>query len=187
MADETPAATSPFAGLDRALLRETKKPPTQGKGATTRQSGRATSGAPRRARQRPAPPAVTATAASSLDSTEDIIGASTQASKEIGRWGSADHVARQEDGPTAAGQVWDTGVIESLRKTVKPLGDKVSYVRLTDAEKDGLREIVATLGEQGLKTTENEVSRIAIAYLLVDHERNGPGSVVTRVVEALLS
>jgi len=82
---------------------------------------------------------------------------------------------------------WDTAMIESLRKAVKPLGDKVSYVRLTDAEKDGLREVVVALSRQGLKTTENEVSRIAIAYLLSDHARNGPDSVVTRVIEALLS
>jgi len=82
---------------------------------------------------------------------------------------------------------WDTAMIESLRKAVKPLGDKVSYVRLTDAEKDGLREVVVALSRQGLKTTENEVSRIAIAYLLSDHAKNGPDSVVTRVIEALLS
>jgi len=195
VADETPPATSPFAGLDRALLRETKKAPTPGKGTTGRQTGRLASGAPRRTRQRPAPPTTPTRKASPLastnasveDITQDSIGASNQDSKGRGEQGDGDDVVQRRETTSTAGVAWDTAMIESLRKAVKPLGDKVSYVRLTDAEKDGLREVVVALSRQGLKTTENEVSRIAIAYLLSDHAKNGPDSVVTRVIEALLS
>ena len=175
MADETPPVTSPFAGLDRALLRETKKPHAQGKGATSRQTGKATSSAPRRMRQRPAPPTTSTGSASALGSRSDSTEAS---SKDITE---ASNVSGRQDGNH------QDVVIESLRKAVKPLGDRVSYVRLTDAEKDRLQEVVTTLSQQGLKTTENEVSRIAIAYLLTDHDRNGRNSIVARVVEALLS
>jgi len=61
----------------------------------------------------------------------------------------------------------------------------VSFIRLTAEEKGQLADVVYTYKRQGRKTTENEVSRIAVNYLLEDYKANGNTSVLARVLEAL--
>jgi hypothetical protein len=75
--------------------------------------------------------------------------------------------------------------IESIRKLVKTPGKEVSYVRLTPQEKDELAEILYTYKRRGTKTTENEITRIAVNYLVVDYKENGDASVLSRVISAL--
>jgi hypothetical protein len=95
--------------------------------------------------------------------------ASTLASNQDG---FADHI-RNED------------MIETIRKTVKSLGNKVSFTRLTPEEKGRLADIVYTYKRQGIKTTENEINRIAINFLMEDFHKNGEQSVLAQVIEAL--
>ena len=58
--------------------------------------------------------------------------------------------------------------IETIRKAVKQTGREVTFVRLTPEEKAQLADIVYTYKRQGVKTSENEISRIAISNLLAD-------------------
>lgn len=81
----------------------------------------------------------------------------------------------------------DADMIEEVRKTVKVYGKEVTYARLTTDEKDLLVDIVYTYKRQGVKTSENEISRIAINFLLGDYKRNGAASILNRVIEALLA
>ena len=80
-------------------------------------------------------------------------------------------------------------LIETVRKTVKQVGKEQLFVRLTPAEKDQLRAAVHTLNEvyrrAGRKTSENEVSRIAIKYLLEDYRRHGDASILAITQAAL--
>jgi hypothetical protein len=76
-------------------------------------------------------------------------------------------------------------VIENIRKTVKSLGNKVSYTRLTTEEKGRIADIVYTYKRQGVKTSENEINRIAINYLIEDFHAHGEDSVLAKVIEAL--
>jgi hypothetical protein len=78
-------------------------------------------------------------------------------------------------------------LIETIRRTVKKGGKEVSFVRLTQTEKDQLADIVYTFKRQGKKTTENEINRIAINFLLEDYKRNGEESMLVKVIEALLA
>ena len=78
-------------------------------------------------------------------------------------------------------------VIEEIRKTVKATGKEVSFVRLTPEEKNLLVDIVYTYKRQGVKTSENEINRIAVNFLLLDFKVNGAESILTRVIEALLA
>ena len=76
-------------------------------------------------------------------------------------------------------------MIETLRKTVKSLGDKVSYTRLTPEEKARIADIVYTYKRQGVKTSENEINRIAINFLVEDYHAHGEDSVLAKVIDAL--
>jgi hypothetical protein len=78
-------------------------------------------------------------------------------------------------------------MIEMIRKSVKTTGKEVSFVRLTLEEKKQLADIVYTLKSQKIKTTENEINRIAINFLLEDYRLNGENSVLARVLAALLA
>jgi hypothetical protein len=82
---------------------------------------------------------------------------------------------------------YDDDLIQEIRKTVKAYGKEVSYVRLTPEEKTLLAEIAYIYKSQGLKTSENEINRIAVNFLLIDYESNGRESILSRVIEALLA
>lgn len=78
-------------------------------------------------------------------------------------------------------------VIEMIRKAVKAPGKEVSFVRLTAEEKGHLADIVYTYKRQGKKTSENEINRIAINYILEDYRANGERSILARVIASLLA
>jgi len=50
-----------------------------------------------------------------------------------------------------------------------------------------LAELVYRYKRQGKKTTENEINRIAVNFILEDHEANGDRSVLAKVIDALLA
>ncbi len=77
--------------------------------------------------------------------------------------------------------------IETIRKAVKVAGKEVSFVRLTPEEKGQLADIIYTYKRQGKKTTENEISRIAVNYIVHDYRANGEQSILARVIDALLA
>ena len=81
----------------------------------------------------------------------------------------------------------DPDLVETIRKTVKATGKEVSFIRLTPAEKQELADIVYTYKRQGKKTTENEIARIAVNYLLADYHASGELSVLAKVIDALLA
>ena len=76
-------------------------------------------------------------------------------------------------------------MIETIRKTVKSLGKEVAFTRVTPEEKGRLTDIVYTYKRQGVKTSENEINRIAINFLIEDYAKNGKESVLAKVIEAL--
>ncbi len=77
--------------------------------------------------------------------------------------------------------------IDTIRRAVKVPGREVSFVRLTSEEKAQLADIVYTYKRQGKKTTENEINRIAVNYMVQDYKANGEQSVLARVIAALLA
>ena len=76
-------------------------------------------------------------------------------------------------------------IIETIRKAVRYVGkDSVTY-RFTPEEKKALLELSFSYKMQGYKTSENELIRIAINFLLEDQKQNGRTSILQRVLEAL--
>jgi hypothetical protein len=76
-------------------------------------------------------------------------------------------------------------LIEVIRKAVKQLGKEEATYRLTPEEKQTLAEVVYSYGLAGLKTSQNEITRIAVNYLLEDYRANREKSVLARVLERL--
>jgi len=77
--------------------------------------------------------------------------------------------------------------VEVARRVVKPIGKEIAFTRLTSAEKGRLTEAVYRLRRQGARTSENEVLRIAISYLLEDFGAYGKHSFLQKVIDALLA
>ena len=92
--------------------------------------------------------------------------------------------SRQASPPHAPDETPDE-VVERIRKVVKTQGKEVSFIRLTAEEKGQLADVVYTYKRQGRKTTENEITRIAVTYLLEEHRSNGKVSLLARVLDAL--
>lgn len=75
--------------------------------------------------------------------------------------------------------------IERVRKAVKQLGKEVATHRFTPEEKRALAEVVFAYARRGCKTSENELTRIAVNWLLLDYQEQGEQSVLAQVVRAL--
>jgi hypothetical protein len=76
-------------------------------------------------------------------------------------------------------------IIEIIRKAVKDVGKDSATYRFTPEEKKALLELSFSYKMQGYKTSENELTRIAINFLLEDHKQNGQNSILRRVLDAL--
>lgn len=76
-------------------------------------------------------------------------------------------------------------LLAEIRRTIKVQGKEVSYVRLTQEEKNQLADIIYSYKRQGVKTTETEISRIAINYLVEEFKINGQASVLARLLVLL--
>ena len=84
-----------------------------------------------------------------------------------------------------ASMLADEATIELIRKTVKKIGKDVTFIRLTSEEKNQLGDIVYTYKREGVRTSENEIGRIGLNYLLSDYKTNDKTSILARVIEAL--
>ena len=76
-------------------------------------------------------------------------------------------------------------MVRRLRKAVKEVGKEAATHRFTQAEKESLRDIVYTYGRQGYRTSENEIARIGVNWLVEDYRENGKRSVLHRILKAL--
>ena len=75
--------------------------------------------------------------------------------------------------------------IEAVRRIVKVVGREVSFCRVSPEEKAQLAEIVYTYKRRGVRTSENEINRIALNAILLDYATNGEQSLLARTIAAL--
>jgi hypothetical protein len=76
-------------------------------------------------------------------------------------------------------------LIDEIRHAVKELGKEAATYRFTKTEKDALKDLVYIYGRQGMKTSENEIVRIAINWLFEDNKTSGEQSIIYLVLKAL--
>lgn len=96
--------------------------------------------------------------------------------------GPADADAEKIAGPLAR---YDDRVIETVRKTVKTVGQEAAFLRVTHEEKQRLADVAYSFKRKGIRTSENELVRIGLNFLLLDHRDSGKESVLERVLAAL--
>ena len=72
-----------------------------------------------------------------------------------------------------------------VRKAVKEFGKEAATHRFTVAEKREVADIIYTYKNQGIKTSENEITRIAVNFIMEDYRENGKNSVLHKILEAL--
>ena len=75
--------------------------------------------------------------------------------------------------------------LKLLHKTLKLIGKEVLYVRLTQEEKNQVNDIEYTYQRQGIKTSGNEIGRIALNVLLADYKANGEHSILAKMLAEL--
>lgn len=81
--------------------------------------------------------------------------------------------------------VSSSATIECVRKAVKELGKEAATHRFTLDEKKAVLDIIYSYKGSGIRTSENEVARIAINYVLEDYKQNGRNSILDQVLRAL--
>ena len=78
-------------------------------------------------------------------------------------------------------------ILDIVRKAVKQIGKEAATHRFTLDEKNLLADIEYTYKRQGVRTSENEITRIAINYFIQDYQRNGNSSLLAKILQRLNS
>ena len=76
-------------------------------------------------------------------------------------------------------------IFETTRRAVKQLGKEAATHRFTIEEKKALRAIEHAYLDKNIRTSENELTRIAINYMLEDYRINEEKSIFARILELL--
>ena len=76
-------------------------------------------------------------------------------------------------------------IVPIIRKAVKEFGKEAATHRFTLAEKKSIADIIFTYKNQGVKTSENEITRIAVNLLIEDFKENGETSILDMILKAL--
>src|SRR5512132_3428645 len=144
--------TSPFAGLDKALLRSTKQSPPPPQKDEEQETAKA-----------PKPDTV-------IPRHHDTAVATMP--------------SRNQDTTVAHSQ---DDILDVVRKAVRQIGKEAATHRFTLDEKNSLAEIEYTYRRQGIRTSENEITRIAINYLIEDYRTHGDSSLLAKTLKRLNS
>jgi hypothetical protein len=78
-------------------------------------------------------------------------------------------------------------LLEAVRKAVKQVGKEAATQRLTLEEKQALADIEYSYKRQGIKTSGNEIMRIATNYIVKDYLKNGENSILAKIIQRLNS
>jgi hypothetical protein len=78
-------------------------------------------------------------------------------------------------------------LLEVVRRAVKQNGKEGATYRFTKDEKNNLTDIKYTYKRQGIETSENEITRIALNYLFGDYKMGGEQSILAKILRLLNS
>ena len=85
---------------------------------------------------------------------------------------------------TTVSRYHDT-IVETVRKAVRQFGKEAATHRFTQEEKESIADIVYAYKRLGIRTSENEITRIAINFVVNDRLTNGKKSVLDQTLKAL--
>ncbi len=76
-------------------------------------------------------------------------------------------------------------MVEAVRRAVKEFGKEAATHRFTAEEKRAISDIIYAYKKQGMKTSENEITRIAVNFIIHDYQDNGKNSLLEKFLKAL--
>ena len=76
-------------------------------------------------------------------------------------------------------------MVELVRKAVKDFGKEAATHRFTQTEKREVGDLIYTYKNLGIKTSENEITRIAVNFIFEDYKENGENSVLHNILVVL--
>jgi hypothetical protein len=79
----------------------------------------------------------------------------------------------------------DENRIRQVRRAVREFGKEAATHRFTQAEKQAIAEAVYAYKTRGIRTSENEIARIAINFLFSDYRANGEKSILHQCLLSL--
>ena len=97
--------------------------------------------------------------------------------------GSRDTVTPR-DYDTTVSRYHDT-IIELVRRAVKKFGKEAATHRFTMEEKKAIAGIIYSYKNGGIRTSENEITRIAVNFIVNEYRENGKNSVLDKALRAL--
>jgi outer membrane biosynthesis protein TonB len=80
---------------------------------------------------------------------------------------------------------YDDAMIELVRKAVREFGKEAATHRFTLDEKRAIADIIYSYRNSEIKTSENEITRIAVNFIINDFKENGKNSVLDKVLKVL--
>lgn len=72
-----------------------------------------------------------------------------------------------------------------VRRAVRAFGKEAATHRFTEAEKQAIADIVYAYRGKNIRTSENEITRIAINYLICEYRQQGEQSILHQALIAL--
>lgn len=76
----------------------------------------------------------------------------------------------------------DQSVIEELQRALRAVGKEIFNVRIAPEEKRRVDAAVHAFKTEGVRTSANDLGRIALNYLLADHDSHDEQSILSRVL-----
>ena len=76
-------------------------------------------------------------------------------------------------------------MFEGIRKSMKEYGKEAATHRFTSAEKAALAEIIFAYTQKGIRTNENEITRIAINFIIKDHKLHEEKSTLHEILKLI--
>lgn len=76
-------------------------------------------------------------------------------------------------------------IVEAVRAAVRNFGKEAATHRFTLEEKKAIADLVYTYKRLGIKTSENEITRIGVNFLIEDYRQHGEDSILHHILTAL--
>ncbi len=76
-------------------------------------------------------------------------------------------------------------MVQEIKKALRQFGKEAATHRFTPEEKQAIADIIYSYSRQGIRTSENEISRIAVNFIVSDFKAYGEESLLHRILKAL--
>ena len=76
-------------------------------------------------------------------------------------------------------------MVQDIKKALRQFGKEAATHRFTPEEKQAIADIIYSYSRQGIRTSENEISRIAVNFIVNDFKAFGEESLLHRILKAL--